>query len=64
MDKYKVLSRVGVGSHGSAYLVCLKAAPGAQYVLKKIKLDDDAERQQAETEARVLASLDHPLVLG
>mmetsp|Transcript_17043 Transcript_17043/g.36817 ORF Transcript_17043/g.36817 Transcript_17043/m.36817 type:complete len:694 (-) Transcript_17043:512-2593(-) len=66
MDRYKVLKRIGVGTYGSAYLVCLKKDTNQQYVLKKIKLDDanEKERVQAETEVTVLAQLDHPLVLG
>jgi serine/threonine protein kinase len=66
MDRYKVLKRIGVGTYGSAYLVCLKHNPAYEFVLKKIKLDQasDKERQQAEQEVRLLAQLDHPLVLG
>lgn len=66
MDKYKVVKRIGVGTYGSAYLVCLKQNPAQQLVLKKIKLDDanEKERQQAEMEISILAQLDHPLVLA
>lgn len=66
MERYTVVKRVGTGTYGSAYLVRLKSDPSCQHVLKKIKLEgaSEKERQQAETEAAVLASLDHPLVLG
>ena len=66
MDSYKVIKRIGVGTYGSAYLVCLKKYTQVPLVLKKIKVDEaiDKERLQAETEVKVLAQLDHPLVLG
>lgn len=65
MDRYKVVKRIGVGTYGSAYLVCLKAMPSTQYVLKKVKVEqlDDKERLQAEQEVKVLMQLAHPLVL-
>ncbi len=66
MDRYKVVKRIGVGTYGSAYLVNLKHDVNEQYVLKKIALEaaSEKERQQAETEVRLLAQLDHPFVLG
>jgi NIMA (never in mitosis gene a)-related kinase len=66
MDRYRVLKRIGVGTYGSAYLVCDKRNPAQEFVLKKIKLDDkdEKERQQAEMEAQILCKLDHPFVLG
>lgn len=65
MEDYKVIKRIGVGTYGSAYLVCLKDHPSQQFVLKKIKIDEDdsKEKQQAELEVAVLSRLDHPLVL-
>jgi hypothetical protein len=40
--------------------------PSQLYVLKKVKIDEDndKERQQAEMEVTVLSNLSHPLVLG
>jgi serine/threonine protein kinase len=66
MERYKVVRRIGTGTYGSAYLVCLKHDAGEQYVLKKVQLEAASakERQQAETEVRLLAQLDHPFVLG
>jgi serine/threonine protein kinase len=67
MDRYKVLRRIGTGTYGSAYLVCLKHDASELHVLKKVQLAEatsDKERQQAETEVRLLAQLDHPFVLG
>jgi hypothetical protein len=56
----------GVGTYGSAYLVCLVRDPSQQYVLKKVSIDPDykKDKQQAEVEVDVLAHLSHPLVLG
>eukprot|EP00798_Chlamydomonas_sp_ICE-L_P015912 gene15912-22046_t len=66
MERYKVIKRIGVGTYGSAYLICWKTNPDMQLVLKKIKQDEASEKEklQAETEVKVLAQLDHPLVLG
>jgi len=40
--------------------------PSQLFVLKKVKVDEDndKERSQAEMEVTVLSNLDHPLVLG
>lgn len=66
MYEYIVVRKIGTGAYGSAYLVCSKADPQQQYVLKKIQPHDASERekQQAETEVQVLAKLHHPFVLG
>ena len=66
MDRYKVVKRIGTGTYGAAYLVSLKHDEREQYVLKKVQLEaaNDKERQQAETEVRLLAQLNHPFVLG
>lgn len=66
MDNYKVVKRIGVGTYGSAYLVCLRQDPSTQLVLKKIKIDEDNtdEKRLAEQEVGILAQLQHPLVLG
>lgn len=41
MERYQVIRKIGTGSYGSAYLVCPKAMPSVQLVLKKIKLEGD-----------------------
>jgi hypothetical protein len=43
----------------------VKCLAAQQYVLKKVKIDEDneKEKQQAEMEVVVLAQLDHPLIL-
>jgi len=66
MDAYKVVRKIGVGTYGSACLCCLRQDPSQLFVLKKVKIDEDndKERTQAEMEVAVLSQLDHPLVLG
>jgi serine/threonine protein kinase len=65
MDKYKVLQKIGTGAYGSAYLVCSRAEPQRQFVLKKVQPHDATERekQQAQNEVKLLARLHHPFVL-
>ncbi|KAF5831908.1 kinase-like domain-containing protein [Dunaliella salina] len=65
MEHYKVVKKIGVGTYGSACLACLKRDPSQLFVLKKVKVDEDndKERHQAEMEVTVLSKLDHPLVL-
>lgn len=60
-----MVKKIGTGTYGSAYLVCLRAAPSEQFVLKKVKIEDadDKERAAAETEVKVLSQLQHPFVL-
>ncbi|MEW5304914.1 MAG: hypothetical protein WDW36_007491 [Sanguina aurantia] len=66
MDKYSVDKRIGVGTYGSAYLISSKAKAEDQYVLKKVKVQQEGEKErlQAESEVKVLRQLSHPLVLG
>lgn len=66
MDRYIVSKRIGVGTYGSAYLICSKHNPEQQYVLKKVKVHQEGEKErlQAESEVKVLRQLSHPLVLG
>jgi hypothetical protein len=64
MDRYKVVKRLGVGTYGSAYLVCLKQDPNQLFVLKKVKLDEnEKDKAKSESEVAVLMQLDHPLML-
>ncbi|KAL6746791.1 hypothetical protein V8C86DRAFT_3119407 [Haematococcus lacustris] len=65
MEAYTVVKRLGVGTYGSAYLITTKHDPVQQLVLKKVKIDEDNEKetQQAMLEVAVLAQLNHPLVL-
>lgn len=61
-----MLKKIGVGSYGAACLCCLRSDPEQLFVLKKVKIDEDNEKEknQAEMEVAVLSQLDHPLVLG
>ncbi len=42
-----MVKKVGTGTYGSAYLVCFQSDPSQQFVLKKIKVDDDDAKQRA-----------------
>eukprot|EP00192_Tetraselmis_astigmatica_P009346 CAMPEP_0117666422 /NCGR_PEP_ID=MMETSP0804-20121206/10368_1 /TAXON_ID=1074897 /ORGANISM="Tetraselmis astigmatica, Strain CCMP880" /LENGTH=850 /DNA_ID=CAMNT_0005473967 /DNA_START=656 /DNA_END=3208 /DNA_ORIENTATION=+ len=66
MDTYTVVRKLGTGTYGSAYLVCLKGDASARYVLKKIFLQEvsQREREAAEQEVHLLATLDHAFILG
>ena len=46
MDRYSVVKKIGVGSYGAAYLIRRKK-DGAQYVLKKIRLDNASPKERA-----------------
>jgi len=55
-------------SHNFLHVLVLAHAqdPSKLFVLKKVKVDEDNDRErcQAEMEVKVLSNLDHPLVLG
>jgi hypothetical protein len=64
MQNYTVVRKLGTGTYGSAYLCTLKSDPTVQLVLKKVKVDDgDGAQVSADSEVKVLCTLDHPLVL-
>ncbi|KAG2439901.1 hypothetical protein HYH02_010531 [Chlamydomonas schloesseri] len=64
MQNYTVLKKLGTGTYGSAYLVTLKSNPVAQFVLKKVKVEDQGNGISADGEVKVLRQLSHPLVLS
>ncbi|CAG9466714.1 unnamed protein product [Pedinophyceae sp. YPF-701] len=66
MESFQVLRRIGTGTYGSAFLVCLKEDESRRFVLKKINMSQMSERERAAAhqEVRLLAQLDHPFVLG
>ncbi len=49
MDPYTVVRRLGTGTYGSAYLICLKSDTSTQFVLKKIRLDQVCTRDPLST---------------
>ncbi|XP_072016203.1 serine/threonine kinase-like domain-containing protein STKLD1 [Amphiura filiformis] len=63
MENYVLKQRMGKGAQGSVFLVESRADK-AQYVLKKVECNDEAEANKAFKEAMALQELQHPYVCG
>lgn len=64
MDKYVKVAKIGQGSFGSAFIVTKKGdLSGKRYVVKEIRVDP-RDLQGALREAKLLAALDHPNIIG
>lgn len=64
MEHYEVGKRIGRGNYGSVH-VAKDLRNGKWYCLKQIQMEahSDEERQQAEEEVGILASLNHPSIV-
>src|SRR5262245_42935645 len=63
---YQIVGRLGSGAMGDVYRA-RDTRLGREIALKLLpesRLHDDAAREQAEREARIIASLNHPNVLA
>lgn len=65
MDKYKISKELGRGSFGCA-LLAHRRADGVACVIKEVDLANmpAAERREAEKEAGLLSTLDHPNIVS
>lgn len=62
---FSVIKKLGDGAYSSVYKVTRLNDP-EEYALKKVKIMNltDKEKENALNEVRILASIDHPNVIG
>ena len=65
MKDFQIIKKLGDGAFSSVHQV-KKVSDGAIYALKKVKMGklSDKEKQNAVNEIRILASVNHPNVIG
>ncbi len=65
MNQYTMLSKLGEGAFSVVYRVKRKE-DGREYALKKIRIStlNEKELSNCLNEVRILASIDHPSILG
>ena len=65
MNQFQIQKKLGEGAFSTVFAV-KRISDGAQYAMKKVKMGklSEKEKQNAVNEVRILASINHPNVIG
>jgi len=65
MNKYVVEKKLGSGSYGSVFVVHATSNPDKKYVMKKIPLKGQSQKEKnsAKQEVKLLQTLQHPFIV-
>jgi len=66
LAEYEVLEQIGKGAFGAAWVIQTRGKPNHRFVLKKVRLARQSERQRfmSRQEMHLVAALRHPFVAG
>ena len=66
LAEYEVLEQIGKGAFGAAWVIQTRRKPNHRFVLKKVRLARQSERQRfmSRQEMHLVAALRHPFVAG
>ena len=65
MNQFNIQKKLGEGAFSTVFSV-KRISDGAMYAMKKVKMGklSEKEKQNAVNEVRILASINHPNVIG